>query len=65
MRIWKPVGIEEVGLRVGKQQKRETFANGNQWEIAELSLEGRNLSSVTSAGTRDIGCRVAMLEGNQ
>lgn len=44
MRIWKPVGIEDVGLRVGKEQKRKKFADGDQWEITEFSLERGNLS---------------------
>lgn len=47
MRIWKLVGIEDVGLRVEKEQKREKFADGDhrvRWEITEFSLERGNLS---------------------
>lgn len=46
MRIWKPVAIKDVELRVGKGQKREKFVAVGQWEITELSPERRDLSSM-------------------
>jgi len=44
-----------------RAEERETFADGDQWEIRELSRERRTLSSVRNAGVGDVACRVAML----
>lgn len=63
MRIWKPVAIEDVRLRVGKDQKREKFVAVDQWEITELSPERRDLSSMRNASIRDVGWRVSNAQG--
>lgn len=63
MRIWKPVAIEDVGLRVGKEKKREKFVAADQWEITELSPERKDLSSMGNAGVRDLGWQVSGAQG--